>query len=92
MNDMNREEYISHLSRGVCTVTFTKVNGDTRVMRCTLDPNFIPTIQAPVDIIERELERKENGDSSSVIKVFDLEAISWRSFRVDSVTDFQIGG
>ena len=37
-----REKLISDLKQAVCEVTFTKVNGERRVMRCTLDPKVLP--------------------------------------------------
>lgn len=82
------EQYIGFLKNGICTVTFTKVNGDTRVMKCTLNTSFIPSVQIPQNITEQEVE---SANSSNVIRVFDLEALGWRSFRVDSVTDFTPG-
>ena len=39
---MNREEMIDALKRDVCRVTFKKVNGDTRLMYCTLNHAFLP--------------------------------------------------
>lgn len=81
----SREQYLSLLKANTCTVTFTKVNGDTRVMKCTLNPAFIPQLQIPASL-EEKVER-----SLEVIRVFDTEAQGWRSFRVDSVTDFRAG-
>lgn len=56
-------------------VTFTKLDGTRRDMRCTLNFELIPT---------------ENHPGLDVIRVFDLEDNGWRSFRVDSVTDFTV--
>jgi hypothetical protein len=39
---MNREEMITSLKEDVCRVTFNKVNGDTRIMYCTLNSDFLP--------------------------------------------------
>lgn len=84
-NENLKEQYQGFLKAGVCTVTFTKVNGDTRVMKCTLNTAFIPAVQIPTPMSEeKELER-----SANVLRVFDTEAHGWRSFRVDSVTDFK---
>jgi hypothetical protein len=82
-----REEYRGLLKSGICTVTFTKVSGDTRVMKCTLNPAFIPQLQIPASLeSQTETER-----SAEVLRVFDTEAQGWRSFRIDSVTDFKVG-
>lgn len=88
-NNINlTEQYRGFLKNGICTVTFTKVNGDTRVMRCTLNQSFIPDSQLPTPPSEQAEESAVNS-FIGVIRVFDTEALGWRSFRVDSVTDFQ---
>ena len=93
MNDTTinkKEEYRGLLKAGICTVTFTKVSGDTRVMKCTLNPTFIPAVQIPASTTANgdaaEVER-----SADVLRVFDIEAQGWRSFRISSVTDFKAG-
>lgn len=69
------------LCAGEVTVTFTKVNGETRVMPCTLTPALLP----PEPIKESaSKERKENLDT---IRVYCTDKQAWRSFRVDSVTN-----
>lgn len=65
-------------------VTFTKLDGTKRDMRCTLNLELIPTENHP----KGTKQTKENLD---VIRVFDLdEDNGWRSFRVDSVTGFTV--
>ena len=58
-------------------VTFTKVDGSKRVMRCTTNPNNIPKELQPTGT-----ERYLNPD---VARVFDLDLNEWRSFRINSV-------
>jgi len=84
------EQYRGFLRNGVCTVTFTKVNGDTRVMKCTLNTSFMPDNQLPTPPDE-QAEESANSLATGVIRVFDTEALGWRSFRVNSVTDFYVG-
>jgi hypothetical protein len=74
---MFRNWLVSHLTMGPMTITFTKKDGDTRVMRCTLDPNQLP----PVTEV-RESKKKENLDTLSV---FDLNKNEWRSFIIKNV-------
>ena len=45
------------LTYGVYDITFTKVNGETRVMPCTLDPRRLP----PAPVKESARERREIG-------------------------------
>ena len=94
MNDIDlttqREVYLSALRIGLCTVTFTKVNGDTRVMKCTLSDNFIPMSDRVAPVASSTAQEIEpQGLSKEVIRVFDVEVNGWRSFRIDSVIDFQ---
>lgn len=84
----NREQYRGFLKGGICKVTFTKVNGETRVMRCTLNEAFIPAVQVPPTLDE---QKEASERSLEVLRVFDVEAQGWRSFRIDSVSDFQVG-
>lgn len=73
---MNRSEMIEQLQNHICKVSFTKVNGDERVMTCTLMDVFLP-------------ETKGNSkNNEEVIPVYDVMADGWRSFRVDSVSNF----
>jgi hypothetical protein len=74
--DMNLKEL---LKNGVVEVTFTKMNGDKRVMTCTLQPSFLP------EEVETEKTRKQNDD---VLSVWDIDANGWRSFRFDSVISY----
>jgi hypothetical protein len=63
-------------SEGV--ITFTKSDGTERVMKCTLKPEQLPK----VEIKEGAKPRKE---STTSIRVFDLEKNEWRSFTVKKV-------
>ncbi len=63
-------------SEGV--VTFTKSDGTERVMKCTLNPEQLPK----VEIKEGAKPRKE---STTSMRVFDLEKNEWRSFTIKKV-------
>lgn len=63
------------------TVNFTKVNGEKRTMPCTLNPSLIPAEFAPKN------SGKESNPSNC--PVFCLDKQQWRSFRFDSVSDFE---
>jgi hypothetical protein len=77
---MNRELLIEALTKHECTVTFTKVNGETRVMPCTLKEDIVPKV-------ESKGTKKPN---ESVVSVWCLDKKEWRSFRLDNVVDLQI--
>jgi hypothetical protein len=86
------------LDKQPITVTFTKADGTDRTMRCTLNWNLIPekppmavishsaSIVGRVDglVTESKRQRKEPKEPDpAVIKVWDLDAGAWRSFRMD---------
>ena len=79
----------SLLQKQPITVTFTKADGTDREMLCTLNPEELPVIAVqtgPVDGIvseSRKPRRDPKEPDPAVIKVYDLEAKSWRSFRMD---------
>ncbi len=72
---------VEGLKKNVIKVTFTKVNGDERIMRCTLHDSILPEQNIG------GIKKKENLD---VLSVWDLDNNGWRSFRLDSVTDYQV--
>ena len=83
---MNREILIEALTKHECTVTFTKISGETRVMPCTLKEDIIP--KPPADVASKStVKRHEN---QNVVSVWCLDKKEWRSFRVDNVVDLQI--
>lgn len=82
---MNRNEMIKSLKAGVCNVQFNKVSGEFRDMKCTLSTAFIPADKMPKN---NEAIEQETNVNESVIRVFDVTANGWRSFKVDSVIKF----
>jgi hypothetical protein len=80
-----REDLKSSLRAKVGTVTFTKQNGDERIMRCTLQESVLP---AQTDL-EESIQKKGSTDS---LAVWDLEKNAWRSFRYDSVISVKFEG
>jgi len=80
-----RDGLIDVLRSNVVTVTFTKVNGDERVMTCTLLSEHIPN--APTT--NGQVVVKET--SSNTVSVWDVNANGWRSFRVENVKSISMG-
>jgi len=77
---MDKNILLEALTKHECTVTFTKVNGETRVMPCTLKEDLVPKV-------EHKGTKKPN---ESVVCVWCTDKREWRSFRVDNVVDLQI--
>ena len=76
---MKRETLIKNLQKKAMRITFTKVNGEERIMDCTLQEHMIPQTE--------ESNRKKNEE---VLPVFDINKGEWRSFRLVSVTNIEI--
>ena len=71
------------LHTGPCMVQFTKVDGTTRHMKCTLAEELIP---ASTEEKKTDRVKKENPD---VLAVWDLEKAGWRSFRLDTLLEIE---
>ena len=69
-------------------VTFTKINGDERVMTCTLKEGVIPIPVAKDEEVNRNREVKDE-----VQVAWDINAKGWRSFRWANVkqVNFSLG-
>lgn len=74
----NQAEIEKLLAEGIVYITFTKKNGDERVMKCTTNMEIIPSEQHPTGTGRSYEETKA---------VYDVIAEGWRSFRWDSVTE-----
>jgi hypothetical protein len=81
---MNRElsesQMLQMLQESDCEVTFKKVNGDLRVMPCTLRPEALPP-----KVITEDRPVKERAKLPGVISVWCLDRKEWRSFRTANV-------
>ncbi len=86
MTMFTRDGLIDMLRHNVVTVTFTKVNGDERVMKCTLRGELIPN--APTRNGELVVEQKSTSNN---VSVWDIDANGWRSFRVENVKNISMG-
>ena len=64
------------------TVTFIKKDGTQRVMNCTLNPDVLPVVEAK-PLAEGKAPRKE---STTSIRVFDIDLKEWRSFTTQSIS------
>jgi hypothetical protein len=80
---LNETNYRNFLKSNICEVTFTKVDGYTRVMTCTLQSEVIPEDKNPKGTSTRKM-------SDETIAVYDTFIEDWRSFRIDSVTEFKV--
>ena len=81
---LTKEEIVAALKTNVCEVTFTKVNGETRTMPCTLKEDIVPVYERKTPVKEATVKE------SATLSVWCIDKAAWRSFRVDSVTELKI--
>jgi hypothetical protein len=83
---MDRYSLKQTLENNVATVTFEKVDGTIREMRCTLMADRLPK-----QLLREEGDASQRTTPDTVLAVWDLDAGGWRSFRVDSVRNVVVG-
>ena len=81
MISKERADLRNQLQKEILEVTFTKVNGDKRIMNCTLIEGV-----APSSTTEKKKDEPERKVNEEVLSVWDIDAKGWRSFRVNNVT------
>jgi len=74
------------LEQNVLVVDFTKLNGDKRVMTCTLREDIKP----PATKTDAMSQKKVREVSDAVVSVWDVNAKGWRSFRYDRINAVDI--
>ena len=75
---LSAEEILELLHQPNCEVTFRKVDGEIRVMTCTLRAEELP----PRVVVENA---KTKAPTPGVISVWALDKKEWRSFRTNNV-------
>ena len=84
MKEPEFAEYLrGYLSESTITVTFTKKDGTSRVMKCTKQSDLIPA----------EMQPKGTGSTPTgdAVSVFDLDKQEWRSFNTSNITHIEWG-
>lgn len=62
------------------TITFTKVDGTERVMKCTLQADKLPVVE-----LKEGAKPRKQSDSTKALRVFDLDKGEWRSFTIKNI-------
>ena len=79
LHDYDPNYICAWLYNAKCRVTFTKRDGQKRVMICTLKKEYLPE--------HTNLEEHEHDHTGRVV-VWDLEKEDWRAIRFDSILQF----
>lgn len=74
------------LHRGPVVVEFTKVDGTTRIMQCTLNESLIASM-ASTNTKGDTMVKRERVVSPDVRTVWDIQGAGWRSFRWGSLVN-----
>lgn len=74
-----RDDLIALLQKEVVQVTFTKLDGDERVMPCTLIESFFP-----------DPKKETSQKNDKVVAVWAIESKGFRSFRYDRVKSIKV--
>jgi len=74
-----RDELVKLLQENIVEVTFTKLDGDTRIMPCTLKAEYFP-------------DPKKNAEqrNEKTVSVWAVESNGFRSFRYDRVKEVKV--
>jgi len=77
------KENVSKLAHDhVLSVKFKKVNGEERVMKCTLIRDMLPP--------QKDIEEHSTRENPNVLAVWDIDSNGWRSFRMDSIISLDV--
>lgn len=77
-SNLTFESIVEQLRNNILEVTFTKVNGEKRVMPCTLQSSVLPIKEQGEGIEERSVNQ-------TVVRAFAIDKQAWRSFKVENV-------
>ena len=80
-----KEDLIKILKEKVVTVKFRKKDDSIRKMVCTLSEEYLPESEP---LVEGKVKRTKK-ENPNTLPVWDLEKLAWRSFRVDSVVEYE---
>ena len=67
------------------TITFTKVDGTERIMKCTLEADKLPPV-----VIKEDAKPHKQTDSTKALRVFDLDKKEWRSFTIKNLKRIEL--
>lgn len=81
-NHISTQELIMENLSGLCTVWFTKKNGSTRKLSCTLEKQYMPTKEYGV---RSQFFSPISGDR---VGVWDVNEQAWKSFYMSRVFKF----
>ena len=88
MMEQENEQLKIELQHGVVEVKFTKVNGEERTMLATLNEDLIPIDMLPKQ--DPDVVVEPTVPNLEVQRVYDVESDGWRSFRWNSLIEWNV--
>lgn len=83
-----RQELLDLLSDEIVNVTFDKLSGDERTMKCTLISDMLPKADREDKLSQTKIRNLE--DKVFVVWCVDIEPHAWRSFRYDRIKKVEV--
>jgi hypothetical protein len=86
LNTQLIDELMTNLRHRVVSLTFTKKDGTSREMNCTLSDTLIPSEHTPKGT-GRVIEDQEEP---TAVRVFDVDVQGWRTVIFDNITNIEV--
>lgn len=87
IQERKREALVEMLQNEILVVHFTKLNGDKRVMTCTLKEDVLPPAKKDQPLTQKKIR----AINEEVLTVWDTNANDWRAFRLDKIEKIENG-
>lgn len=82
--EFSRDLISGCLREGLVEIEFTKVNGESRTMVCTLNEEYIPAINIPKEYKDEDILKTGLKKTAEHLPVYEIDN-GWRSFRWNSL-------
>lgn len=87
---MTTTELKSQIGNAVAVVTFTKKNGEKRVMKCAINKEYLLANAAETEYVEPTGTASFDAEARGMIRVWDLENKGWRTITADTVETVEV--
>lgn len=85
-HNFSRNEVIDLLQKNVCVVNFTKRDGSSREMKCTLLGEYLPQ---QLDVEEYGQAKSTKNNANNVV-AFDIDTQGWRTFNINRLNSIAL--
>jgi hypothetical protein len=83
---VNREALLTDLKQCVAEVRFVKADGEPRIMKCTLQRNFLPAEFGDPQKIDEMVVADKHPD---ILRVWSVDDNNWRTIPLNRVFSIQ---